>query len=195
MNIHSAEYVQSFVKVSDVKLAPLPSIAFIGRSNAGKSTLMNRLLQRKSLVKTSSTPGKTQLIHYFLVNKEMYFIDLPGYGFAKTPLRVRQSWETMIYDFITHAPNLKLACHLVDIRHKPSQADYDFHEHLYIIKQPYCIIANKTDKLPKTKRAKALRDIQQAFSFQKATIFPHSALENIGTNAIWQYINQAILTK
>lgn len=135
---------------SDVKLCPKadrPEYAFIGRSNVGKSSLINSLMQRKKLAKTSSTPGKTQLINHFSVNQEWYLVDLPGYGFAKVPKAQKQRFERMISDYILGRKNLVNVFVLVDARHTPQQIDLEFMEWLGISQIPFSIVFTKLDKL------------------------------------------------
>ena len=136
-------------------------VAFIGRSNVGKSTLMNNLLSRKKLVKTSGTPGKTQLINAFLINNSFYLIDLPGYGFAKVPERVKNTWKEMIMGFLFRAENLKMIFQLVDIRHEPSREDIEFFRMLEDSGMPYTLVANKADKIKKGQYAKQISIIKK----------------------------------
>lgn len=142
--------VQFVMSNSDVKLCPKadrPEYAFIGRSNVGKSSLINSLMQRKKLAKTSSTPGKTQLINHFSVNQEWYLVDLPGYGFAKVPKAQKQRFERMISDYILGRKNLVNVFVLVDARHTPQQIDLEFMEWLGISQIPFSIVFTKLDKL------------------------------------------------
>lgn len=135
---------------SDVRKCPKPDrpeYAFIGRSNVGKSSLINSLMQRKKLAKTSSTPGKTQLINHFSVNEEWFLVDLPGYGFAKVPKAQKQKFEKMIADYILGRKNLVNVFVLVDARHTPQQIDLEFMEWLGISQIPFSIVFTKLDKL------------------------------------------------
>ncbi len=147
MIIKDVEFVMSN---SDVRKCPKPDrpeYAFIGRSNVGKSSLINMLMGKKSLAKTSSTPGKTQLINHFLVNKTWYLVDLPGYGYAKVPKAHKVKFERMISDYILLRENLVTVFILVDIRHSPQQIDLEFMEWLGLSSIPFTMVFTKLDKL------------------------------------------------
>ena len=191
MIIKSAEYVKSLPDIKQLDIPPLPGIAFVGRSNVGKSSLINHLLNRRNLVKTSSTPGKTQLINFFIINKEFYFIDLPGYGFANVPAKVKNSWIEMIQSFLFSYSNLKTIVQLVDIRHKPSSDDIAFQKMLQAGNLDYTIIANKVDKVKKNQVPKALKTIQQTLSVSQKPIL-HSALKKIGKVEIWNVLAEKL---
>ena len=191
VKIVSAEYVKSFTRVQELDLEALPAIAFIGRSNVGKSSLINSLLNRKKLVKTSSTPGKTQLINYFLINNRFYFIDLPGYGFAKVPTDVKNQWQKMIIDFLVYCPNLRMIVQLVDIRHKPSGEDKAIQ---YLVKDteiPCLVVANKEDKLKKNQIGKAKKEIKKILDLN-STLLTHSAPKKTGRSDIWKELKGMI---
>ena len=187
MKVTSSEYVKSLLSIRDFDLPVLPAVAFIGRSNVGKSSLINHLLNRKKLVKTSSTPGKTQLLNYFLINRSFYFVDLPGYGFANVPVKVKNSWQKMIHDFIHFCPDLKLIIQLVDIRHKPGSGDIAFQEILEKNSLPYLVVANKTDKIKKNQVARAIKEIKNSLNLHQAPKL-HSALKKTGKEEIWHTI-------
>jgi GTP-binding protein len=191
IKIISAEYIKSFTRVQELDLEALAAIAFIGRSNVGKSSLINSLLNRKKLVKTSSTPGNTQLINYFLINRQFYFIDLPGYGFAKVPIEVKHRWQRMISDFLLHCPNLRMIVQLVDIRHKPSGEDIAFQHLVKDTEIPCLVVANKADKLKKSQVGKAKKDIKQQLNLGLAPL-THSALKKTGRAEIWDMIGKMI---
>jgi GTP-binding protein len=149
MNISQAEFVMSN---SDVKKCPAPNkpeYAFIGRSNVGKSSLINMLTNNNSLAKTSAKPGKTQLVNHFLINKEWYLVDLPGYGFAKVAKSTKQRFSKLIFKYIESRPNLVNLFVLIDSRHKPQAKDVEFMEWLGINEVPFVIIFTKADKLTK----------------------------------------------
>lgn len=147
MSIKDAKFL---VSNSDVKKCPAPDkpeYAFIGRSNVGKSSLINMLTNKKSLAKTSSKPGKTQLINHFLIDNEWYLVDLPGYGFAKAPKKERVKWEQIIRNYILHRENLYCLFVLIDIRHEPQVIDLEFMEWLGLSQVPFVIVFTKADKL------------------------------------------------
>jgi GTP-binding protein len=151
MIIKSAEYVQS---VTDWKKCPsptLPEYAFIGRSNVGKSSLINMLVRNNKLAKTSSKPGKTQTINHFLINKDWYLVDLPGYGYASISKTMREKWQKMINDYLVCRENLQLVFVLVDSRLEPQKIDIDFINGLGESGVPFSIIFTKTDKLSASK--------------------------------------------
>ncbi len=191
MKITSAEYVKSFPSINGFDLPELPAIAFIGRSNVGKSSLINHLLIRKKLVKTSSTPGKTQLLNFFLINKQFYFVDLPGYGFANVPIHVKTGWLAMIREFLYRYPQLKLVIQLLDLRHKPSNDDMEFNQLLIEFQRPSIVIANKSDKVKKSILRKSLFDIKNSLGLVDIPLL-HSALKKTGRDAIWKEINEAL---
>ncbi|MFA6924458.1 MAG: ribosome biogenesis GTP-binding protein YihA/YsxC [Bacteroidales bacterium] len=149
MIIKSAEFIKSATDVSNCPKDNLREFAFIGRSNVGKSSLINMLVNEKNLAKTSSTPGKTQLINYFLINKEFYFVDLPGYGFAKVSKQIKEKWEGMIKNFILKREKLVTTFILIDSRIEPQQSDLKFLEWLGEKKINFVLLYTKTDKLKK----------------------------------------------
>ncbi len=158
MIIHKAEF---FVSNSDVALCPvttLPEYAFIGRSNVGKSSLINALTNHKSLAKTSSTPGKTQLINHFLINEKWFITDLPGYGYAKVSKGVKAGWENMISQYLIKRQNLLYTFVLVDSRHSPQKIDIEFINWLGEKQIPFCIVFTKIDKLGRAAATKNIED-------------------------------------
>ena len=158
MIIHKAEF---FVSNSDVALCPvttLPEYAFIGRSNVGKSSLINELTNHKSLAKTSSTPGKTQLINHFLINEKWFITDLPGYGYAKVSKGVKAGWENMISQYLIKRQNLLYTFVLVDSRHSPQKIDIEFINWLGEKQIPFCIVFTKIDKLGRAAATKNIED-------------------------------------
>ncbi len=147
MDIKQARFVVSNSSVSKCPRPDKPEYAFIGRSNVGKSSLINMLVNSKSLAKTSARPGKTQLINHFLINEEWYLVDLPGYGFAKVPQAEKKKWEKFIREYILKRENLYCLFVLVDIRHEPQMVDLEFIEWLGISYIPFSIVFTKADKL------------------------------------------------
>ena len=151
MNISTAEFVCSNTKMEKLPEARLPEFAFIGRSNVGKSSLINMLTKRKGLAKISNTPGKTQTINHFIINNNWFLVDLPGYGFAKVSQTTRGVWENMISQYLQQRLNLMNIFVLIDIRLTPQKSDLHFINHLGELAIPFSIIFTKADKLPKTK--------------------------------------------
>lgn len=149
MNIQSAEFVCSNTNYRKCPEPNKPEFAFIGRSNVGKSSLINTLTNRKGLAKTSGTPGKTQVINHFIINGAWYLVDLPGYGFAKTSLTNREKWEQMIREYLVHRTNLLTTFVLIDSRIKPQTIDLEFMSWMGSDNIPFAIAFTKTDKLTK----------------------------------------------
>lgn len=146
MNVSSSKFVKSSARVEDCPQADLPEYAFIGRSNVGKSSLINRLANQSKLAKTSSTPGKTQLINHFLINESWYLVDLPGYGFAKMPLKEKAKMEKMISNYLLRRRNLMNIYVLIDSRHSPLEIDLAFMENLAENELAFSIVFTKSDK-------------------------------------------------
>jgi GTP-binding protein len=147
MDIKSAAFVSSFTDYQQCPEIDIPEYAFVGRSNVGKSSLINMLLDRKNLAKTSQTPGKTQLINFFLINNSWHLVDLPGYGFAKVKKAIRKDFNRIIKDYAEFRTNLVCLFVLIDARHKPQQNDLQFMQWLGERQIPFAIIFTKTDKL------------------------------------------------
>ena len=152
MRIVESKFITSVASPSGMLQDDMSQIAFVGRSNVGKSSLLNMLTNRNKLAKTSSTPGRTRLINYFLINNSFYFVDLPGYGYAKASKKEVSSWQSLLEPYLVNNAKLKCVCVLVDSRHAPSALDemmIGFLSHYAI---PFIIVATKCDKLPKSKR-------------------------------------------
>lgn len=188
--------VQFVMSNSDVKLCPKPDkpeYAFIGRSNVGKSSLINSLMQRKKLAKTSSTPGKTQLINHFSVNEKWYLVDLPGYGFAKVPKAQKQRFERMISDYILGRTNLVSVFVLVDIRHSPQQIDLEFMQWLGISSIPFSIVFTKLDKLKNSQvesKLKTYRNKMLETWEELPQQFLTSAEKSFGREELLRYVEE-----
>ena len=149
MEIRSAQFFKSSQHYSQLPIADKPEFAFVGRSNVGKSSLINKVVNQKGLAKTSQTPGKTQLINHFVINQQWYLVDLPGYGFAKVSKTARVAFENLIRDYVTKRRSLVVVFVLVDSRHEPQKLDLEFMEYLGISQVPFAIAFTKTDKLSK----------------------------------------------
>lgn len=161
MEIKEARFIISNTDVSKCPEPIKPEYAFIGRSNVGKSSLINKLANKKSLAKTSGKPGKTRLINHFLINEEWYLVDLPGYGFAKVPENERKKWEKFIRNYILNRSNLYCLFVLIDSRHEPQKADLEFMEWLGLSEIPFSIVFTKTDKLKPAELERNLRNYEE----------------------------------
>jgi GTP-binding protein len=158
MLIRDARFVSSNTQLAACPPPTLPEYAFIGRSNVGKSSLLNMLTQRNGLAKTSSTPGKTQVINHFIINDEWYLVDLPGYGYARVSKSSRADWSKMINAYLTRRENLTCVCVLLDSRHPPQAADLEFMEKLGEQGVPFVMIFTKTDKQSLTRTQELIKN-------------------------------------
>lgn len=164
-------------------------IAFAGRSNVGKSSLINVLMNRKSYARTSSQPGKTQTINFYNINEVLYFVDLPGYGYAKVSTDTVKKWGKMIDNYLEHSQVLRLVFLLVDIRHKPNQNDMQMYEWCVHYGFNPVVIATKSDKIKRSQLQKQIRQIKDALQVVEGTpVIPFSALNKSGQDEIWEYI-------
>ena len=180
MEINRAEFVVSLPGYSSFPGEGLPQIAVAGRSNVGKSSLINCLCRRNALAKTSSTPGKTRLINVFLINEAFHLIDLPGYGFAKVDKGEKVRWGKMMEGYFTAAPALKHVFQLVDIRHEPSADDLDMNSYLRAMNIPFTVIATKADKISRGARMKHIAPICRTLLVQPWEIIPFSSESKAG---------------
>ena len=174
MVITSANFVTSVANSEKILIDGLNQIAFVGRSNVGKSSLINMLCNQKKLAKTSSMPGRTRLINYFLINNKFYFVDLPGYGFAQASKSEVYSWQSLIDPYLLNNDKLKLVCMLVDSRITPTVQDKQMFEYLAYYNLPFIIIATKSDKLSKAQLNKAKLTIANTFGVGTSNIYPVS---------------------
>jgi len=192
MIIKSAEFVKSAVKPNQYPVSNLPEIAFAGRSNVGKSSLINILLNRKRLVKTSSTPGRTQLLNFFLINTAFAFVDLPGYGYAKVPASVQKTWGPMIETYLATRNNLRGVVLIMDLRRTPGEHEHNLIEWLSYYNLPIIMILTKADKLSKTKRRKQHLAIANALFVDAGALVLFSAKSRLGKDEIWRAIEQRL---
>ena len=172
----------------------LPEVAFAGKSNVGKSSLINGLMNRKSYARTSQQPGKTQTINFYDINQEIYFVDLPGYGYAKVSEAIKAKWGTMIERYLHTSRQLRLVFLLIDIRHEPSANDK--HMYSWIVDQGFnpVIIATKLDKLKRSQVQKNIKQIKVGLNVTEGTpIIPFSAVSKQGRDEIWELIEQYAL--
>ena len=193
MRIHAAEFMLSASTISQFPAETLPEIAFAGRSNVGKSTLINSLLNRKKLVKTSATPGKTQLINFFKVNDKFYFVDLPGYGYAKVPESVRRKWQNLVEAYLSERKTLRNVVLIVDSRHNPTIQDRQLLEWLKYFQRPSLIVASKIDKLKRGQVKNYLQKIKNNLSIESAPL-GHSSMLYGSREEIWKKLDPWIKT-
>jgi len=192
MHVKTAEFVKSATAPAHYPEALMPEIAFAGRSNVGKSSLLNVLLQRKNLVRTSSTPGRTQLINFFCVNNSISMVDLPGYGFAKVPMAVKKQWGPMIRTYLQNRPAICAVVVLFDIRRIPQDEDLqllDWLEEYRIMTIP---VITKADKIKRNQHQKAVARIAQATGLPADAFTLFSALKRSGEDDVWELIQTAI---
>ena len=190
MKITSAEFVKSAFAPKDWPQDGRPEIAFLGRYNVGKSSLLNSLLQRKGLARTSNTPGRTQSINYFVINDSFYFVDLPGYGFAKVSKAMRAGWGTMAEEYLTDRDTLALCIQLVDARHAPSRLDLQLHEWLTFHERPRVVVATKSDKLSSNELNKQLKLLRSELA--GSDLLPYSSQTGKGRDSVWTEIERAL---
>ena len=189
MKIVSAEFMISAVSAEQYPRASLPEFAFVGRSNVGKSSLINSLLNRKKLVKTSGTPGKTQMINFFDVNHELVFADLPGYGFAKVPKPVQKKWQALVEQYLLKRDNLRAVVLIVDIRRKPTDLDLHMQEWLEQYEVDTILVATKIDKLSQAEQSKQLKQIRAAFLEDgDKELVPYSSKTQRGRRELWKLL-------
>ena len=192
MKILSAEFITSATKPDQYPPVNYPEMAFAGRSNVGKSSLINTLVNRKRLVKTSSTPGRTQLINFFDINNLITFVDLPGYGYAKVPAAVRKKWGPMIETYLSSRRTLKGVVVIMDIRRIPRQEEHELIEWLKYYSIDGILVLTKTDKLSKPKRLKQHNAIAEALAIDPDKLILFSAKSRQGRDAVWAAINSSV---
>jgi GTP-binding protein len=190
MHIQSAQFITSAVKPAQYPPPQFPEVAFAGRSNVGKSSLINTLVNRKRLVKTSSTPGRTQLINFFLINDSLSLVDLPGYGYAKVPLAVKKKWGPMIETYLSTRTSLTAVVLLMDIRRTPREEElrlFDWLAHYGICAVP---VLTKADKLSKTKQKKQLQAAVRTLDISEQELILFSAKSRLGKETLWRRLAQ-----
>lgn len=191
MNVNQVELTVSAVSEKQYPPGQQPEIAFAGRSNVGKSSLLNKLVNRKALARVSASPGKTATINFYQVEKKLYFVDLPGYGFAKVSKQEKQKWGEMIDEYLNGRQELKCIFLLVDSRHKPSQDDMIMLDYVRQTGLLYAVIATKTDKMSKTQCAQNLEMIKSYMGVYE-NFFPFSAKTGQGKEEIWEFIEELV---
>lgn len=193
MKVHNAEIVISAVSPKQYPETDLPEIALAGRSNVGKSSFINTLIDRKNLARTSGKPGKTQTLNFYLIENALHFVDVPGYGYAKVSKTERAKWGEMIETYITSRKQLKAVVSLVDVRHDPSKEDIQMYEFLKYYNIPVIVVATKADKIPRGKWNKHTSAIKKKLDFDPMdTFILFSSETKQGKEEAWQAIETAI---
>jgi GTP-binding protein len=190
MRVTSAEFLKSAFQEADWPRDARPEIAFLGRSNVGKSSLINSLLGVRGLARTSRTPGRTQSLNFFLINNRFSFVDLPGYGYARVPLSIKSTWGEMATTYLAKRTLLVLSIHIVDSRHEPTKLDLQLHEWLEGHAKPRLIVATKADKLSNNELRKSIERARRMFSDD--IVVAYSANTGRGRDEVWRRIEEAV---
>ncbi|MGB2867001.1 MAG: ribosome biogenesis GTP-binding protein YihA/YsxC [Bacteroidota bacterium] len=195
LKITSAEFLQGVADLRQLPKNELREILFIGRSNVGKSSLLNKICGKKNLARSSSTPGKTREINYYIINNAFYFVDLPGYGYAKVPEQMRAGWKKLIEDFLKRGGPIGLAMQLIDSRQEPTPLDLMMMDWLEYYEVPYLLILTKADKLPISKLTKQIEVYRDRFKAQVNDgcchgIVPFSIVNGEGRAELLKLVNQ-----
>lgn len=186
------EFIKSVYNFASLPKERLPSVILCGRSNVGKSSFINSMFNRKNLAKTSSTPGKTRSINFYLIDNKFYIVDLPGYGYAKTSFVEREFWSKLIGDFIKSSQNISLAFHLVDSRHMPTELDIRLNLLLNSSKIPYVVVLSKADKLKQSEIKQAEKNIVKSFpkiNLKENAVF-YSSVKNTGRRQVLSLLSE-----
>ena len=190
MKIISAEFIKSAFHESDWPREAKSEIAFLGRSNVGKSSLINSLLGVRGLARTSSTPGRTQAVNFFLINNSFRFVDLPGYGYARAPKAVKAQWSAAAETYLAKRDQLVLSIHIVDSRHEPSKQDLQLHQWLVHHQKPHLIVATKSDKLSNNELRKNIDRVKRVLESDQILIY--SATTKRGQEELWRAIKRSL---
>jgi GTP-binding protein len=190
MKVVTAEFLKSAFKEADWPRDAKPEITFLGRSNVGKSSLINSLLSVRGLARTSSTPGRTQALNFFEINNQFRFVDFPGFGYARVPKEIKSSWGEMATTFLAMRRQLVLSIHIVDSRHEPTKQDLQLHEWLEESNKPQLTVATKSDKLSNNELRKNLGRIARVLDVD--SVMAYSAKSGRGREELWRVIKSAI---
>lgn len=194
LQVVSADFARTATRTGEWPQGPMPEIAFVGRSNVGKSSMLNALARRKGLARVSNTPGRTRALQFFDLAyrptpaarpRQVRFCDLPGYGYAKVSKAERDRWAAMIEDYLRGRDVLRAVVLIVDARHPPAESDHDALAFLRATGRRVLVAATKMDKLAKTRRGAALREVEKALGLARGEGVPFSAIEGTGTDALW----------
>ncbi len=192
MIVHSASFVTSAPALARCPPAGWPEVAFAGRSNVGKSSLINCLLNRKGLVRTSSTPGRTQLLNFFSINEALYFVDLPGYGFARAPRSEREKWQPMVHGYLKGRSSLRAVVWLLDVRRDPSPEDLLFLDWLEESEIPTIPVITKADKVSRNELGRRVARIADSTGLPVELFTPFSVPSRLGHKEAWDLIEMAL---
>ena len=192
MEIKQASFVTSLAKYHEEPPIQLPQLAVVGKSNVGKSSLINSLCNRRKLCKTSATPGKTRLINVFLINEEFHLVDLPGYGFAKVDKAEKKRWGDMMDTYFQESNYLMHVLHLVDIRHEPTQDDIAMNKYFRQMDIPFTVVATKADKISRAARMKHIAPICRALLVQPWEVIPYSSEDGFGRDKLLAEIEDVL---
>jgi len=192
MRTTSIEFLKSAFQEADWPREPLPEIAFLGRSNVGKSSLINSLLGVHGLARTSSTPGRTQSLNFFMIENRFRFVDLPGYGYARVPRIIKSTWGEMATSYLAKRASLVLSIHIVDSRHEPTKLDLQLHDWFELQAKPRLIVATKSDKLSKNELKKSIDRARRTFNGDSVVVY--SAKTGLGRDEVWRSIEAALST-
>ena len=196
INTHNADILLSAANKSHYPQDDIPEVALAGRSNVGKSSFINTMLNRKNLARTSGKPGKTQLLNFFNIDDKLRFVDVPGYGYARVSKKEREKWGKMIEEYLTTRKNLKAVISLVDLRHEPSADDVQMYEFLKYYEIPVILVATKADKIPRGKWNKHESMIKKKLDFDKSdTFIIFSSVNKAGVEESWSAIFQKTFTE
>ena len=193
MKINNVEFVTSAVRRSQYPEGKLPEFLLVGRSNVGKSSFINTLINRKNLARTSSIPGKTQTLNFYLINDTFYFVDVPGYGFARVSQKLKNKFGEMIEDYLKERENLKMVFMIVDLRHKPTEDDLLMYNYLKYYNIPVTIIATKSDKVSKNNHEKNLKIVKDALNLTETDkVILFSSWTKLGKNETYEIIEDLL---
>ncbi len=191
VNLHNAEFVISAASQKDFPKNRLPQIVFAGKSNVGKSSVINRLLNRKNFARVGASPGKTTHINFFCIDKKIYFVDLPGYGYAKVSHSEKERWGRLLEEYFNRDESFQLGVFIVDARHKPTKDDLVMAEWFRQTDVPYCVVANKADKLKKSQMEASVKLIAETFDIPQEAVLLFSAEKGTGKAELLSMIIEA----
>lgn len=192
MNLHNAEFIRSVTAVADCPKDGLPQIAFAGKSNVGKSSVINKLLLRKNFARVGEAPGKTTHINFFRIDNKIYLVDLPGYGYAKVPVKEKERWGRLMEAYFAAEDTIDYGVMIVDARHKPTTNDVTMAEYFKASGRPFVVVANKMDKLKKSEIEPNLACIRETLALPEAVaLIPFSAENGLGREALLSVLLKA----